>query len=107
MLHAGTGPGSHTLIVTEHEYDRVEALEREPELLAKADAAAFTFDSTSPASFRQAQEMLLRMAHASGHTLPCVLVAVDEHGGMTPVSLECSAFESNSHSLTEFPCTHL
>ena len=58
--------------------------------LAKADVAAFVFDSADPASFAAASALLLRAAGAGGPGLPCVLVGVRDEAGMPP-SLETEA----------------
>ena len=69
---------SCTLILHELDQEAVPLFEREPEGLGPADVAAFTFDSGTVESFRQAVDQLQRVAQASGDTLPCLLVAFED-----------------------------
>lgn len=82
MLAAGS---AKTLILHEQDRQSVSQIERDPEGLSTIDAAAFAFDSSSLESFREAHDMLLRTAHASGNSLPCVFVAVESEKGMHEV----------------------
>ena len=74
-----------TLMLHEYEHNVLDSLENEPEALAPADAAAFMFDSSNAASFKAAHTALLRLANASGDTLPCLLVGVEGSEGMSQV----------------------
>lgn len=74
-----------TLILHEQDRQAVSQIERDPESLSTIDVAAFAFDSSSVDSFREAHDMLLRCAHASGNSMPCVLVAVESGKGMQEV----------------------
>ena len=78
--------GAVTLILHQYSGEAVPELERAPEELGPADVAVFTFDSSSIESFRQAHEQLLRVAQASGNTLPCLLVAWEGEQGMPQVT---------------------
>ena len=82
MLAVGT---AKTLILHEQDRQLVPQIERDPEGLATIDVAAFAFDSSSLESFREAHDMLLRIAHAAGNSLPCVLIAVENGKGMQEV----------------------
>ena len=77
MLTNAVG-SSCTLILHELDQEAVPLFEREPEGLGPADVAAFTFDSGSVESFRQAVDQLQRVAQASGDALPCLLVAFED-----------------------------
>ena len=82
MLLAGA---AKTLILHEQDRQAVSQIERDPEGLAAIDVAAFAFNSSSLESFREAHDMLLRTAYASGNSLPCVLIAVENNKGMQEV----------------------
>lgn len=56
------------------------------EELAGNDVAAFVFDSSSPESFREAHLTLMRVAEASGNSLPCVFLAAKDDLAMPHVS---------------------
>ena len=73
------------MILREEESGAASHLERDGDTLAAADAAVFTFDSSDLSSFQEAQHTMERMAHASGNTLPCLLVAVENDKGMHKV----------------------
>lgn len=85
-----------------HEYDRdaLESLEKEPEALSPADAAAFTFDSGSLASFKAAHAALLQAARASGDTLPCLLIGVEGSEGMSQVPSSAPPVEAQAPHLS-------
>ena len=70
-----------------HEQDRQDITqpERDKDDLASIDLAAFTFDSSSLDSFNEAHEMLQQAAHASGNSLPCILVSIENSKGMHEV----------------------
>ncbi len=53
--------------------------------LRQFDVAAFAFDSRTPASFEAAVALMVRVAEASRHTLPCVLLATYDHLGISQV----------------------
>ena len=76
-----------TLILYEQEAPAVAALERDPEQLGSVDAVAFTFDAASLDSFREAHGLLQRVAAASGNTMACLLVAIEDEAGMHEVRL--------------------
>ncbi|KAL6752183.1 hypothetical protein V8C86DRAFT_620246 [Haematococcus lacustris] len=46
--------------------------------LARADVAAFVFDSSSRESFQAAVDLLVKVSSLAGETLPCVLVAAKD-----------------------------
>lgn len=74
-----------TLILYEQDKQGVSELERDKDSLAAMDLAAFTFNSSSLESFKEAHELLQRVAQASGNSLPCILVAIEDGKGMHEV----------------------
>jgi len=74
------------MILYEQDRQAVEALERSKEQLGVVDAVAFTFDAASLDSFREAHGGLQKVAAASGNTMACVLVAIEDEAGMQEVT---------------------
>ena len=65
--------------------------------LQRCDVAVFVFDGTQPNSFRSAVEQMVATASASGDTLPCVMLCLNEDQlsatRAAEVGAACSALE--------------
>ncbi len=75
-----------TLVLREMQEAQIQSFEEDPQALQDAcDVAAFVFDGSNIASFKAAQDLLLKLAQLADDTIPCVLIAAKDDLGISMV----------------------
>ena len=80
----------------------MQELEQNPAgFLVACDVAAFVFDGSNLESFRAAHELLLKLAHLSDDSIPCVFIAAKDDLGISMVSIfpHMSSLMTTAHAI--------